>query len=62
MNKGGLQMATSSFSKTFIFDETALKKFRTISEQPGKDASKAAYNRLMEGKEKLAQFSFHSKK
>lgn len=55
-------MATSSFSKTFIFDETALKKFRTISEQPGKDASKDAYNKLIEGKEKLAQFSFRSKK
>lgn len=55
-------MDTSSFSKTFIFDETALKKFRTISEQPGKDASKDAYNKLIEGKEKLAQFSFRSKK
>lgn len=55
-------MATSSFSKTFIFDKAALKKIQAAEKQPGKDASKAAYNRLMEGKEKLAQFSFHSEK
>ena len=55
-------MPTSSFFKTIILDKAALKKFQIAIKQPGKGASKAAYNRLTEGEEKLAQFSFHSKK
>ncbi len=53
-------MATSSFSKTFVFDAKAVK---TIKAQPGiKVPASANNNRVKEGKEALTRFSPRSKK
>lgn len=55
-------MATSSFSKTFIFDSDTTKKIREIQKKPGIYVSASFPNRIEEGKKALAHFSSHLKK
>ncbi len=53
-------MATSSFSKTFVFNSEAVK---SIQKQTAvKVPASADHNRVKEGKEALTRFSFRSKK
>lgn len=55
-------MATSSFSKTFVFKPEATKKVQTVQQQPGFKVPSYATGRMKEGKEALTRFSFPSKK
>lgn len=54
-------MATSSFSKTFIFTADATKKVADISKKSGVTVS-ASTDRIKEGKKALTRFSSPSKK
>lgn len=47
-------MATSSFTKTFVFDKKAVK---IIKKQPAVQVSASANDRIEEGKRALTQFS-----
>lgn len=55
-------MATSSFSKTFVFDTNATKKYQQYQKEPGYKPSVNTSDKLKEGKEALARFSPPSKK
>lgn len=55
-------MATSSFSKTFVFNSEATKKVKTIQTQSGTKVPSPATDRVKEGKEALTRFSSLSKK
>ncbi|MBQ8415671.1 MAG: hypothetical protein IJX13_02035 [Clostridia bacterium] len=55
-------MATSSFTKTFVFSAEAIKKVETAQRQPGAKVPSLATDRVKEGKEALARFSSLSKK
>ncbi len=52
-------MATSSFTKTFVFDAKAVE---TMKVQPGVKVPASANNRVKEGKAALTRFSPRSKK
>ena len=54
-------MATSSFSKTFVFNADATKKVQDIQKQSGVRMPSASSDRVKEGKEALAHFSSPSK-
>lgn len=55
-------MATSSFTKTFVFNTEATKKFQEIQKKPGVVVPSPSSDRLKEGERALAQFSPRSKK
>ena len=55
-------MATSSFTKDFVLDAKASKKFKDRQTQPGIRVPVSAVDRIQEGKTALAQFSLPSKK
>ena len=52
-------MATSSFSKTFVFNSEAVK---TMKKQSAVKVPASANDRVKEGKEALTRFSSRSKK
>ena len=60
--KEAQNMATSSFTKTFVFSAEAIKKVETAQKQPGAKVPSPATDRVKEGKEALARFSSPSKK
>ena len=60
--KEAQNMATSSFTKTFVFSAEAIKKVETAQRQPGAKVPSLATDRVKEGKEALARFSSLSKK
>lgn len=55
-------MATSSFSKTFIFGAAEAKKIRDIKTPSETKMPSVLYDRTKEGREALAHFSSRSKK
>lgn len=55
-------MATSSFSKTFVFNHESTKKFIDMQKRPGITVPSPATDRVKEGKEALTRFSPPSKK
>lgn len=55
-------MATASFSKQFVFDNTAKKKYLEAKSMPGVKASAFVSQKIAEGKKTLASFSPRSKK
>ena len=55
-------MATSSFTKTFVFNADATQKVKNIQKQTGTKVSSPATDRVKEGKEALTRFSSPSKK
>lgn len=55
-------MATASFSKQFVFDNTAKKKYLEAKSMPGVKASASVSQKIAEGKKTLASFSPRSKK
>lgn len=55
-------MATSSFTKTFVFNSEATQKIDKMQKQPGVKVPSSAACRIKEGKEELARFSPPSKK
>ena len=55
-------MATSSFSKTFVFNSEAVKKVQSVQKQSGTKVPSPVTDRVKEGKEALARFSSPSKK
>lgn len=60
--KEAFNLATSSFSKTFVFNSDAAKKIQDIRNQPGMQISSYSSDRIKEGKEALARFSSPSKR
>lgn len=55
-------MATSSFTKTFVFNSQAMRKIENMQKQPGVKVPSSATDRVKEGKEALTRFSPPSKK
>lgn len=56
------QMATSSFTKTFVFNAEAQTKFNSYEKKPSATVPSTKPKRVEEGKQALARFSFPSKK
>lgn len=55
-------MATSSFSKTFVFSSDATKKIQDMQKQSGVRVPSSSSDRIKEGKEALTHFSPRLKK
>lgn len=55
-------MATSSFTKTFVFNSEAVKKVQSVQKQSGTKVPSPVTDRVKEGKEALTRFSSPSKK
>lgn len=55
-------MATSSFTKEFVFRNDAVKKYEQYQAQPGVEVPSTSADKMKEGKEALKRFSPPSKK
>ncbi len=55
-------MATSSFTKTFVFSAEAEAKINNFQKKPATVVPSTKPKRVEEGKKALARFSFPSKK
>ena len=55
-------MATSSFTKTFVFTREATRKIEEMQKQSGMKVSSSVKARVKEGKEALTRFSSPLKK